>query len=220
MEAYNLEVELREGTGKGLARKLRATGRIPAILYGLGNQARSLSVDWKDTEKYLREVAGMTLVRLIIRNEGEAYVIVKDYQLDPVLDRVIHVDFLEVDLEKKTDVEVPFSFEGKAKGVELGGHLEVINRSIEVRCLPGQIPDSIKVDVTSLMIGDVLHLKDVTFPEGIEISEESDFPVVSVQEVMEIIEEVEEVEEVEEGTPEEGTPEKGTEESSEDSEKD
>ncbi len=213
MEAYNLEVELRSETGKGNARKLRAGGKIPAVLYGVENEARSLTVDRKDTEKYLREVAGTTLVRLMIKNEGEAFVIVKDYQLDPVDDRVIHVDFLEVDLAKKTVVEVPFSFIGKARGVELGGHIEVINRSIEVRCLPGQIPDAITVDVSSLNIGDVIHLKDIALPEGIEFSEETEFPIVSVQEVVEQAEEVAEEEEEE-------TPGEATEDSSEDSEKD
>jgi large subunit ribosomal protein L25 len=204
MSAYDMDVELREGTGKGVARKLRSAGRIPAVLYGLGREPRSLSVDTKVTEKYLRDISGTTLIKLKIGEVGEEiFVIVRDYQVDPVEDGVIHVDFLEVDLAKKTVVDVPLEFTGKAKGVEMGGQVEVIRRSVEVRCLPGQIPSFFTVDITSLEIGDVLHMKHIPMPEEVEALDDPEIPIVSVQEIVIEEEEVPEEEEaLEEGEPE------------------
>lgn len=193
MSTYELQVELREGTGKELARKLRGAGKVPAVIYGLGRPTRLLMVERGDVEKYLREVSGTTLILLkFAKGKEEAFAIIKDFQLDPVRDTIIHLDFLEVDLKKKTVVTVPISYTGTPKGVEMGGVLEVLKRDIEVECLPAQIPDAIYVDVTPLEINEVYHIQGIQFPEGVETIEDPTLPIVAVK----IIEEEEEVEEV------------------------
>lgn len=198
MAVYELNAEMRKESGKGVARRLRAIDKVPAVIYGLGRPSRHLMVEKKDVEKYLRDVSGTTL--LLLRVDGgkeEAYAIVKDYQVDPVRDTVIHIDFLEVDLAKKTVVEVSLSFTGKPKGVEMGGTLEILKRDIEVECLPSQIPDTVEVDVSSLDIGDVLHLEDIFLPEDVVAMEDVRLPLASVKMIEEEVEEVPE-EEVEE----------------------
>ncbi len=183
MAEYAFEVKLREKTGKEIARKLRKEGRIPAILYGRGKTPRPLSLERRVIEKYLREVSGTTLVKLRVNGEEEeVYAIVKDYQLDPVKDELIHVDFQEVDLTQKTVVEVSLAFVGKPKGVERGGMMEIVTREIEVECLPTQIPDKIEVDISDLDIGDVLHVSDIKFPEGVEPAEDPKLTVITVYE--------------------------------------
>jgi large subunit ribosomal protein L25 len=198
MAVYELHAEIREGSGKGVARKLRAINRVPAVMYGLGRPSRHLTVEKKDIEKYLRDVSGTTL--LLLKVDGgkeEAYAIIKDYQFDPIRDTIIHLDFLEVDLTKKTVVGVTLSFTGKPKGVEMGGTLEILKREIEVECLPSQIPDIITVDVSSLDIGDVIHVAEIKFPEDVVTTEDVKLPIASVKMIEEEVEEVleEEVEE-------------------------
>ncbi|NIO16752.1 MAG: 50S ribosomal protein L25 [Deltaproteobacteria bacterium] len=198
MAVYELNAEMRKESGKGVARRLRSIDKVPAVIYGLGRPSRHLTVEKKDVEKYLRDVSGTTL--LLLRVDGgkeEAYAIVKDYQVDPTRDTVIHIDFLEVDLAKKTVVEVSLSFSGKPKGVEMGGTLEILKRDIEVECLPSKIPDTIEVDVSSLDIGDVLHLEEISLPEDVVSMEDVKLPVASVKMIEEEVEEVPE-EEVEE----------------------
>lgn len=204
MAAFELIARKRSDKGKGAARKLRAAGQVPAVMYGLGNEPRKLTVPKKEIEKYLKGEGGTTLVHLNVEDSGDsAYVIIKDYQLDPVHDNVVHLDFQEVDLTKKTVVSVPFEFVGTPAGVEMGGIMEVINRDIEISCLPTEIPSSIPVDVSSLDLGDVLHLKDIPLPDGLEPTvSDLNVPLVSVYEMAEeVVEEVEEeeVEEVAEG---------------------
>ncbi len=204
MAVYELNAEMRKESGKGVARRLRAIDKVPAVIYGLGRPSRHLTVEKKDVEKYLRDVSGTTL--LLLRVDGgkeEAYAIIKDYQFDPIRDTVIHIDFLEVDLAKKTFVEVSLSFTGKPKGVEMGGTLEILKRDVEVECLPSQIPDTIEVDVSSLDIGDVLHLEDISLPEDVVATEDVRLPLAAVKMIEEEVEEVPE-EEVEEEAVAEG----------------
>lgn len=199
MSMYELNAESRETGGKGMARKIRAIDKVPAVIYGLGKPSRSLAVEKKDVERYLREVTGTTLLLLNVDGgKDQAYAIVKDYQVDPIRDTIIHLDFLEVDLAKKTVVEVPLVFTGKSKGVEMGGTVEVLKREVEVECLPASIPDAVSVDISSLDIGDVLHVEDIVFPEDVETTEDLNLPIISVKMIEEEIEEVPEEEVAEE----------------------
>ncbi|MDH3258086.1 MAG: 50S ribosomal protein L25 [Deltaproteobacteria bacterium] len=199
MSVYELNVNLRSEKGKGRARRLRAVDKVPAVMYGLGRPSRLLTVEKKDIERYLREVTGTTLVLLKVDGgKDEAYAIVKDYQLDPIRDTIIHLDFLEVDLTKKTVVEVTLNYTGKPQGVEMGGTVEVLKREIEVECLPSNIPEYISVDISSLDIGDVLHVENIVFPEDVETTEDMSLPIVAVKMIEEEVEEVVEEEVVEE----------------------
>ncbi|RMG59711.1 MAG: 50S ribosomal protein L25/general stress protein Ctc [Deltaproteobacteria bacterium] len=205
MAEYAFDVTKREKTGKEVAKKLRRQGMVPAIIYGRGKTPVPISVERRSIEKYLREVSGTTLIRLRVNGSDEIFAIVKDYQLDPVKDEVIHVDFQEVDLTQKTTVEVPIVIVGKAKGVERGGLMEVVTREIEVECLPTQIPEKIEVDVTDLDIGAVVHVEDLQFPEGVEPAVDPDLTILTIYEPAEEEEAVAE-EEAEEAAEEAGAP--------------
>ncbi len=181
MSENAIVVEAREGTGKGIARKLRAQGRIPAVLYGAGSEAQSITVDPKRLEKVLRgSGAGMnTLIDLDLAGKHDT-VLVKALQRDPVRGRYLHADFYRVDLTKKIEVTVPVHLTGKAVGVDFGGLLDHPVRELLVECLPNQIPESIDVDVTALEVGMSIHVNEVTLPEGIEVKTEGSLAVATV----------------------------------------
>lgn len=181
-----LEVELREQTGKGAARKLRAAGRIPAVLYGRGKPTVSITLDPVSLEKaLLRSESGMnTLFDLKARGDGQMgkrVVMVKDLQRDPVSGFYVHADLYEVDLTRTVEVEIPIHVVGRARGVEFeGGILDQQLRELTVECLPRDIPDEVEVDVSELGIGDSLHVGDLRLPEGVSLREDPDVSVVSV----------------------------------------
>jgi len=163
-----LSVEIREQKGKGPARRSRRAGKLPGVLYGLGHNA-SITVDPTTIHKILMEEGGKNKVFTISGGDLTGrHALIKDYQVDPVSRKLIHVDLCEIDLKKKVEVTVPLSFVGKSVGVAEGGVLNVVTRAIELRCLPTQIPKHIDVDVTALKIGDSIHLDQLTMPEGTE----------------------------------------------------
>jgi large subunit ribosomal protein L25 len=180
-----LEATAREATGKGVARKLRAAGKIPAILYGGGRKAVSLTLDATALQKLLHaSEAGLnTLIDLKVAGHAELdgkTVMVRELQRDPVRGRYVHADLYEVDLTQKIAVQVPIHLTGKAVGLDSGGIVDHALRELEVRCLPRAIPDQITVDVSSLDIGDSLHVRDLVLPEGVELVSNLDLSVVSV----------------------------------------
>jgi large subunit ribosomal protein L25 len=168
METAKLSVELRSGTGKSVTRKLRAAGRLPGVLYGLGKSA-PVTVDPATIQRILLNEKERLKVFFA---EGNGItgknVIVKDYQVDPLSRKLVHVDLLEVDITKTIDVVVPINIVGKAAGVTEGGVLNIIEREILVRCLPTKVPNHIDVDVTSLTIGSSIHLDEIALPEGVQ----------------------------------------------------
>ena len=172
MAMMELAAVRRHGSGKGGARKLLSRGKVPGIMYGKGLASRSIEFDRRDLEKFLSVARrGTVIVRMNVRDEAEAkesYAVLKDIQTNPRTDRVIHVDFYEVAFGKKFRIEVPIRIKGKAAGIEQGGIVEQVTRSLEVECLPANVPEFLEMDVTPLEIGDSLHLKDVKFPEGVQ----------------------------------------------------
>lgn len=186
MAETHLEVQAREKTGKGVARKLRVAGQIPAVLYGGGRPAFSLSLNPLHLHKVLHgsEMGMNTLIDLKVSGHAELdgkTVMVRDLQRDPVKGTFIHADLYEVDLSQKIEVQVPLHLTGKSKGVEFsGGILDHALREVEVRCLPRAIPDEFLVDVTDLELGDSLHVRDIGLPEGVEMISDGDLSLVSV----------------------------------------
>ncbi len=168
MEQQTLAVESRAETGKGANRRIRRAGRLPGVLYGLGHNA-PLTVDPKLILKLLLTDGGRNQI-LNLQGGGldGKHALVKDYQIDPVSRALVHVDLLEIDVTKKIVVTVPVNIVGKSVGVAEGGVLNFVERTVQVRCLPNQIPAHIDVDVTALKIGDSVHLDLLTFPEGVE----------------------------------------------------
>ena len=183
MEFVDLRVERRIGTGKGVARKLRRHGLIPAILYGEGEPVL-LTVVPRGLLRVLGTAVGENVIlNLTIVDGGELSrkAMVKEIQRDPVTGAFLHVDFLAISMERPIEVEVPVELSGVATGVkDKGGILRQILREVEVRCLPGAIPDKILLDVSQLDIGDALHVKDLTIPGGVELLTDPEQVVVTV----------------------------------------
>jgi len=181
----HLEVEAREQTGKGVARKLRAANKIPAVLYGGGRPAFSLALNPFHLQKVLHdsEMGMNTLIDLKVTGHAELdgkTVMVRELQRDPVKGSFVHADLYEVDLSQKIEVNVPIHVTGKSAGVELGGILDHALREIEVKCLPRAIPDEFVLDVTPLELGDSLHVRDIELPEGVELISDAALSIISV----------------------------------------
>jgi large subunit ribosomal protein L25 len=171
MAMMELTADHRQYTGKESNRKRRAEGKIPGVIYGKGLQTRSIEFQRKPLEKFLDTARrGTVVVKMIVQDEAggkESYAVLKETQTHPLTGRVTHVDFYEVALGRKFRVEVPVRIKGKALGIEMGGVLDVVTRSLEVECTPDHVPEFLELDVTPLGIGDSLHLADVQFPEGV-----------------------------------------------------
>ena len=167
MEAV-LDAVKRNTKGKNEARRLRASGKIPATLYGAQKagaqpEPESVAVDPKPLMRILHSASGLnTLISLKLSGGGDSRVLVKSVQLDPVTHHPLHADFYRVNMDRKITVTVPFVLKGEARGVKQdGGVLDFVHREIEVEVLPANIPDSIPVDISDLGIGDSIHVRDV-----------------------------------------------------------
>jgi len=182
MEQVLIKADRRLATGKGVARKVRGAGQIPAVLYGGSVEPVSITISSKDWEKITRHMKRNVILDMEIHG-GESVenrpVMVKEIQRDGLGTRVMHIDFLQVSMEKTVEVEVPIHLTGKAKGEVMGGVIDVHLRSIKVECLPGQIPEQILIDMTELDIGDSVHVSDISFP-GVKLVEHGDVAILSV----------------------------------------
>jgi large subunit ribosomal protein L25 len=162
-----INASAREGVGKGPTRRLRAQGMIPAAVYGEGAEAVAVAVNAKEIATILRSETGHnTIFKLALPNgDGEpATVIIKDYQVDPVRGRLLHADLFRLSMTTATRVEVSIETFGEPPGVKNeGGILELQLRDIEVECLPGDIPEHLKVDVSNLQIGDHVLVSDLIY---------------------------------------------------------
>jgi large subunit ribosomal protein L25 len=205
-----LAVELREGTGKGVARKLRAAGRIPAVLYGQGKDAVNLTIDPRLLDGLLSKLGHNALLDL----SGDASVtgrtvLVKEIQRDPVAGSPVHADLFEIDAAQSITVSIPVHVVGIPTGVSLdGGLLDTVLREVEVDCLPQSIPERIDVDVSQLALGDSIHVSDLQLPADVEMKTHGDLAVASVVaptvEEEPVVEEEEGLEGVEGEAPEAG----------------
>ncbi len=171
MAMMELTAVRRRETGKEVNRKRRAEGRIPGVIYGKGLESRPIEFQRKPLEKFLDTARhGTVVVRMTVQDGAdgkESYAVLKEVQAHPITDRVTHVDFYEVALGQKFRVEVPLRIRGKAAGIEFGGVLEVVTRSLEVECTPDNVPEFLEIDVSPLGIGQSLHLGEIAFPEGV-----------------------------------------------------
>jgi large subunit ribosomal protein L25 len=197
MERPVLSAEIREEAGKGGARKLRARGLIPAIFYGPKSHSIPLVIDSKEFTKTLQTEAGENvLIDLNIRKGDQSdrkVVMVKEIQIDPLQGTTLHTDFYEVAMDEMVIIEVPIHLVGKPEGIKMGGILELIRRTIQIQCLPGNIPKGIDVDVSSLKIGDSIHVQDIQV-EKAKILFDTNFTIATV--VPPVVEEKKVVEEV------------------------
>jgi large subunit ribosomal protein L25 len=162
MEAIIEAVE-RTHRGKNEARRLRVTGRIPAVVYGDKEGGRAIAVDPKMLSKILRtELGANTLIQLKLEGAGDARVLVKEYQIDPITHQLLHADFYRVAMDKVLRVTVTVVPRGEPRGVkQQGGVLDIVHRTLEIECLPADIPEHIDVDVSEMMVGMSVRVRDV-----------------------------------------------------------
>jgi len=160
-----LKIEKREGRGKNEARRLRAQGQIPAVVYGAEKgKALEISVDPKALLRILHSESGVnSLIGLEgLAAVGDARVLVKEYQLDPIDHKLLHADFYQVAMDKTLTVTVPIVLKGEAKGVkQQGGIVDFVNREVEIEVLPGDIPENITVDISELMLNQGVRVRDL-----------------------------------------------------------
>jgi len=171
MEIRELTVMAREGVGKSVARRLRRSGKTPGILYG-GPSPVNIAVDPREVFRIIHGHEGSTqLLRVTFAGSKDSrMVILRDLQLDPVSEDLVHVDLQEVNMDKPIQVTVALHHVGEPIGVrDTQGILEMVLREVQVSTLPGNIPEDIKADVSGLAIGDVLTVGDLVVPEGVRV---------------------------------------------------
>ena len=181
MAEQKLVAEPREGTGKGVARKLRAAGRVPAVMYGHGTESTALSVDARDLFHILHTGAGTNVLVDLVVDGSEHLIIPRDVQRDHIHGRFIHVDFLAVRRDEKLQLSIPVRIVGESVGVKAGGVVEHHLWELEVESLPGDVPEAIDADITSLEIGMSLRVSDLVAPKGATILTNPEESVVAVQ---------------------------------------
>ncbi len=185
MAENELAVEVREGTGKGPARRLRASGRVPAVCYGRGAKSLGISLDPLALDQLLKgSTAGMnTLIALQVEGGGEYHgkpMLVKELQRNPVSGQILHADLYAVNLQEAIQVSVPIHLEGSPEGVKMGGILDQTLREVELECMPQAIPEELRLDVSELLVGQSLHVRDLSVPEGATLLSDLDLSVVTV----------------------------------------
>lgn len=205
MGEVSIDVELRAELGKSANRKLRALGRVPAVVYSSGSDPVSLSVDPVILERKI--AASHAGINTLFDLEGESQVagrtvMVKELQRDPVRGTVLHADFHEIDMTQRLHLSVPIHLDGEAPGVSMGGVIEHTLREVELACMPGSIPDEVIANISALDLGDSLHVSDLSFPESVEVLTDESLSVVSVILPRAVAEPTEEEEGAEEGAEE------------------
>jgi large subunit ribosomal protein L25 len=182
-----VSAQSRSSRGKNEARRLRARGMIPAVVYGGKSDAVAVSVDPKTLLKVLRSEAGRnTILSLDLGDGGKTSAILKNWQVDPINEKFIHADFYRIAMDVALKVKVPIQAVGEARGVKVdAGILEIIMREVEVECLPGDIPERIEVDVTDLGIHGAIRVSELKISDKVKILDEADQIVLHVVSVKE-----------------------------------
>lgn len=182
MEEILLRAEKRTGTGKGVTRKIRKEGNIPAVLYGRGVESVPIKISAKEWDTLMRRVRKNVILTMELHGDAGSEnrpVMIKSIQPGFLGDDVCHIDFLQVSMERTIEIEIPIHLTGTAKGVIDNGIVEQHLRSIMVECLPTQIPEQIEIDVTNLEIGDSIHVSDISL-SGVKLLEHANVAVVTI----------------------------------------
>ncbi|CAN7542323.1 50S ribosomal protein L25/general stress protein Ctc [Rhizobium sp. LjRoot30] len=180
---YELKAEARERVGKGSSRELRRNGLIPAVIYGDKQAPIAIALSTKEVTQRIHAGGFMTTVATIDVNGEKISVLPKDYQLDPVRDFTMHVDFLRVSASSKVTVEVPVHFvnEEKSPGIKVGGVLNIVRHEVEMHCPANDIPEFLTVDLTGAKIGDSIHISHVKLPAGsTPVITDRDFTIATI----------------------------------------
>ncbi len=208
MDNLQLICEIRTQVGKGAAHKLRAAGKLPAILYGAGMEPVMLTTDYLELKKTLKGRSAENVIFDLRIDSGKGgqskKVMIKEIQRDPVKRNYLHVDLYEISMKKELEVDIPVNLVNTPVGVSQGGILQHVRRELRVACMPDDLVDKIDVDVAGLEIGQTLHVGDISFPPGLKPLDDEGLTIVTVvaptaaAEVEEVEEEEAEEEKVEE----------------------
>jgi large subunit ribosomal protein L25 len=178
MANASLSAEMRSDIGKGVARKLRAAGRVPGVIYGHAREAQSLSVVARDLDKLLSGISTSSTVVELALGGAKTNTLIREIQRHPFKKQILHIDFQELVAGEKVTVDVPLVFVGTPEGVRLSGALlEQIVHSIQILVDPASIPNHVDVDVSALAMGHSLHVRDLQLPEGVEVLTDEDTTV-------------------------------------------
>jgi len=183
MGDVTMAVESRDTRGKGAARRLRQRGLVPGVVYGGGREATAIALDSVRFEQLLEKSHSGVNTLIDLAGDSAATgrtVIAKEIQREAIRGAISHVDFYEVDLKAKMEVLVPIHLVGTPEGVVLGGVLDQQQREITLLCLPDAIPDEVEADVSGMELGDSLHIRDLTFPPGVEVHTDDGLTVATV----------------------------------------
>ncbi len=182
-KSYELTAEARDKVGKGSAREVRRQGKVPAVIYGEKQSPLPIALSYKDIYYKIHGGGFLTTVATIEVGGQKIQVLPKDYQLDPVRDFPVHVDFLRVGKDTRVRVEVPVHFVNheKSPGIKRGGVLNVVRHEVEFYCPASAIPESITVDLDGSEIGDSIHISAVKLPDGVKpVIADRDFTVATI----------------------------------------
>lgn len=176
-----LQATTRDASGNGPARRVRATGGVPATVYGLGGDAQSIIVDAHDLDLILHSPSGSnSVVTLKVDGGADQLALCREIQRHPVKQTLVHVDFIRVRADVAVQADVPLELTGEPEGVRNGGLLEQLHFSVAISARPGNIPDSIQHDITELGLGEQLHARDLAIPRGVELLLDGDELVAQV----------------------------------------
>jgi large subunit ribosomal protein L25 len=182
-DTYELKAEARERVGKGSAREVRRNGKIPAVIYGEKKPPLAIALSYKDVYYKIHGGGFMTTIATIDVGGEKIQVLPKDYQLDPVRDFPMHVDFLRIGKDTIVTVDIPVHFinEDKSPGIKRGGVLNVVRHEVEFHCPATAIPEFITLDLEGTDIGDSLHISAVKLPEGVTpVITDRDFTIATI----------------------------------------
>ncbi len=182
-DTYELTAEAREQVGKGSARAVRREGKVPAVIYGDKQPPLAIALSYKDIFYKIHGGGFLTTLATINVGGKKIQVLPKDYQLDPVKDFPLHVDFLRVSASTEVNVNVPVHFinEDKSPGLKRGGALNIVRHDVEFHCPANAIPEFITVDLTGVNIGDSIHISAVKLPKGVKpVISDRDFTIATI----------------------------------------
>lgn len=201
--AVKLKATLRNSEQRSALRNTREIGHVPGVVYGKEKENKSIAVDSVELLKTVRDEGRNAIISLDIENDKPVDVMLHDYQMNPIKDELVHVDFYIVNMSEEMDVEVPLHLEGEAQGSKDGGVLQQPLYELQVRAKPGDIPEQITVDVSKLEVGDSIAIADLPKGKNYEFLEDADTTIVTVVPP----DTIEEIEEEEENTDENAEPE-------------
>jgi large subunit ribosomal protein L25 len=179
MERTKLQVRVRDGRGTKDAKALRASGDIPGVIYSATSETQAIAINARDLRHAVTAHGVHAILDVAVADQPVRPVLIKEFQLDPVRDRVIHVDLHEIRLDQKINTSIPVHIEGHAEGVNMGGALSQPTHELRVEALPADLIDAIVVDVTSLEIGQSIRLADITPPQGITFTDDPEGTILA-----------------------------------------